>query len=70
MIGFSFALSNKSILIPNIVICIVVGIMTLLGLILGHKLSKTFPTKVLKILAGAVLIFIGSYPVLEHYGIL
>jgi len=65
-IGFSFALFNISILIPNIVISIVVGIMTLIGVLVGGKLSKKFPN-IMKIIAGIVLILIGLLKVLEYY---
>ena len=65
-IGFSFALLNTFIIIPNIVITIVVGIMTLIGIFAGGKLSEKFPNK-MKIIAGIILILIGIFQVLEHY---
>jgi putative Mn2+ efflux pump MntP len=65
-IGFSFALLNISILLPNIIISVVVGIMTILGLLTGGKLSEKFPDR-MKIVAGIVLILIGLYQLLEHY---
>ena len=68
-IGFTFALLNVSILLPNIVIAFVVGIMTLLGLFIGGKLSEKFPNR-MKIIAGIVLILIGMWQLLEHYFII
>jgi len=65
-IGFSFALLNVSIYIPNIVISVVVGLMTLIGLFAGKKLSNRFPYR-MKIIAGIILVLIGIYQLLKHY---
>jgi len=64
-IGFSFALLNITILLPNIVIAVVVGIMSLLGLLTGGKLNKKLPNKI-KFIAGIILILIGLRQLLKH----
>ncbi|MCL2040210.1 MAG: manganese efflux pump MntP family protein [Bacteroidetes bacterium] len=65
-IGFSFALLHINILIPNVIISVVVGIMSLLGIFVGGKLSKMF-SKIMKIIAGIILIIIGLLQLFEHY---
>ncbi|MDR0927624.1 MAG: manganese efflux pump MntP family protein [Ignavibacteria bacterium] len=65
-IGFSFALSKTNIWLPNITITIIVGIITLLGLSIGKRLSQKFPER-MEIIAGIVLILLGIGAVLEHY---
>jgi len=65
-VGFSFALLHIDILLPNILISSVVGIMALVGVFAGEKLSKRLPNR-MKIIAGIILILIGILQLLEHY---
>lgn len=44
-VGIGLSLTNKDIIIPSIIFSITSFIFTLLGLILGKKISKTFGTK-------------------------
>jgi len=67
-IGFSFAIMQEPIWLPNIIIPFTVGIMALLGISLGRKLGEKFPNRI-KIFAGIILILIGISVILEHLGI-
>jgi putative Mn2+ efflux pump MntP len=64
-IGLSLALINVDIWYPAVVIGVVTGLMSLLGLRLGNQLGRKFGKR-MEIMGGIVLIVIGVRSVLEH----
>ena len=64
-VGFSIGVIGEYIFFPAIIIGLVAGGMTLLGIKLGEFLSLKFE-KVVSILGGIVLILIGVHIVLQH----
>jgi putative Mn2+ efflux pump MntP len=64
-IGLSLALIGVSVWYPAIVIGVVTGLLSLVGLLIGNKLGKKFG-HFMEILGGLVLIGIGVRIVLEH----
>ncbi len=67
-VGFSLAVVDVSILMPSVVIGLVAGGMTLLGMRLGEKISGRLGRR-MELAGGIVLILIGARIVLEHVGI-
>lgn len=65
-IGLSLALINVDIWYPAVVIGIVTGLMSLIGLRLGSKLGEKFGKR-MEIIGGLVLILIGVRIVISHY---
>ncbi len=64
-IGLSFAMLKVDIWFPGIVIGVVTGLMSLLGLQLGNKLGVKFGKK-MEIIGGLILIIIGVRILIEH----
>jgi putative Mn2+ efflux pump MntP len=64
-IGFSLALINVDIWYPAVVIGVVTGLMSLLGLHLGNRLGRKFGKR-MEMIGGVVLILIGLRIVLTH----
>ncbi len=67
-IGFSVAVMQVDILWPSIVIGIVAGAMTFLGIRLGEKVGAAVGPR-MELVGGLVLIGIGSKIVIEHLGL-
>ena len=68
-VGFSLSLLGMEIVLPAVLIGIVAGLMSLLGIRLGERVSGMFGRRV-EFVGGAVLIFIGIRIVLQHTGLL
>jgi len=64
-VGLSLAVLNIGIIYPAIVIGLVAGGMSLLGLALGNRLGKTFGKR-MEIIGGLILIAIGVQVVISH----
>jgi putative Mn2+ efflux pump MntP len=64
-IGFSLALINVDIWYPAVVIGVVTGLLSLLGLRLGNRLGRMFGKR-MELIGGVVLILIGVRIVLMH----
>lgn len=68
-VGFSLAVMNVSIIQPSIIIGVVAGIITIIGIRIGEKFSLKLGKK-MEFAGGAVLLLIGIKIVLEHLEIL
>ena len=68
-VGFSLSLMGAKIVVPAVLIGVVAGLMSLLGVRLGERVSGMFGRRV-EFVGGAVLIFIGTRIVLQHTGLL
>lgn len=68
-VGFSIGLLGDTILFPAIVIGIVAAGMTLIGIIIGEKLSSKYGKKS-SLIGGTALVLIGIKIVLEHLEII
>jgi putative Mn2+ efflux pump MntP len=68
-VGLSLAVLNVGIIYPAIVIGLVAGGMSLLGLALGSRLGKTFGKR-MEIIGGIILIAIGARVVISHLHLL
>jgi putative Mn2+ efflux pump MntP len=64
-VGLSLAVLGVGIIFPSIVIGLVAGSMSLLGLALGSRLGKTFGKR-MEVVGGLVLIAIGVRVVISH----
>jgi putative Mn2+ efflux pump MntP len=64
-IGLSLAMIQVSILYPSILIGVVTASLSLIGLLVGHKLGTTFGKR-MEILGGLILVGIGLRVVITH----
>jgi putative Mn2+ efflux pump MntP len=64
-IGLSLAVLNVSILYPSIIIGIVTGILSVIGIQLGNKLGIKFGKR-MEVIGGVILILIGIKILIEH----
>jgi putative Mn2+ efflux pump MntP len=64
-IGVSLAMLRVNILFPSVVIGVVTACLSLVGLLIGHKLGETFGKR-MEILGGVILIGIGLRIVVSH----
>jgi putative Mn2+ efflux pump MntP len=64
-IGLSFAMLKVNIWFPGIVIGVITGILSLIGVQLGNKLGVRFGKK-MELIGGAILIIIGVRILFEH----
>jgi manganese efflux pump family protein len=64
-IGLTLAMVGIDILYPSVVIGIVTAVLSLSGLLAGHRLGVSFGKK-MEILGGAILLFIGLRILLAH----
>jgi putative Mn2+ efflux pump MntP len=64
-IGLSLAMLQVSILYPSIVIGVVTASLSLIGLLVGHKLGTTFGKR-MEIMGGLILVGIGLRVVITH----
>ncbi len=64
-IGLSLAMLSVQILYPAVVIGVVTGSLSLLGLLVGSRLGKVFGKR-MEILGGLILIVIGIRVVISH----
>lgn len=65
VIGFVIGIDNAEIIFPSIVIGVVCASLTLVGILLGERLSKFFGKKI-GIIGGIILIMIGIKILIEH----
>ncbi len=68
-VGLSLALLKVDIWYPAVIIGVVTGVLSLIGVKAGNKLGVKFG-KIMEIIGGAILILIGIKIVLEHLGII
>jgi len=64
-VGFSMALLGVSVWFPCLIIGLVAGLLTIIGLHLGRQLGKRFG-RIMEIIGGLILIAIGIKILLEH----
>ena len=64
-VGLSLAVLGVSIILPSIIIGMVAGGMSLLGIFLGSRLGKTFGKR-MEVIGGLILIAIGVRVVISH----
>jgi putative Mn2+ efflux pump MntP len=64
-VGFSMSLLNQEIVVPSIIIGLVAASMSLLGILLGERLSSKFGGKAM-LIGGIVLILIGFNILYQH----
>ena len=64
-VGFSLSIIGVSIWMPALVIGLVAGSLTVIGMLLGDRIGSRWGTRV-EILGGVVLISIGIKILLEH----
>ena len=64
-VGLSLAVLGVSIILPSIIIGLVAGGMSLLGIFLGGRLGKTFGKR-MEVVGGVILIVIGARVVISH----
>lgn len=67
-VGLSMAMLRVAILLPCVIIGLVAGGMTILGMTLGRRLGRLFSSRI-ETVGGLVLILIGIRIVLDHLGI-
>ncbi|MCX7879740.1 MAG: manganese efflux pump MntP family protein [Ignavibacteria bacterium] len=67
-VGFTISLFKMEIFVLALIIGLVAGLMTLVGIYLGERLSRPFG-KLANSIAGIVLILIGSHILLNHLGV-
>jgi putative Mn2+ efflux pump MntP len=65
-IGFSLGLVGVIIWYPAVVIGVVTGLVSWLGILLGNRLSVKFGKR-MEIIGGIILIFIGIWIVISHF---
>ena len=68
-VGFSLSLIGTEIVLPAVLIGVVAGLMSVIGVRLGERVSGMFGRRV-EFVGGLVLLFIGVRIVLEHTGLL
>ena len=64
-VGFSLALLGMSIWLPCLIIGLVAGLLTFIGLHLGRQLGKRFG-RIMEIIGGLILIAIGAKILIQH----
>jgi putative Mn2+ efflux pump MntP len=64
-VGLSLAVLGVDIILPSIIIGLVAGGMSLLGIFLGGRLGKTFGKR-MEVVGGLILIAIGARVVISH----
>jgi putative Mn2+ efflux pump MntP len=64
-VGLSLAVLGVDIILPSIIIGLVAGGMSLLGIFLGGRLGKTFGKR-MEVIGGLILIAIGARVVISH----
>lgn len=64
-VGLSLAMLDVSIWIPSLIIGLVAGVLTIVGMLLGHRLGQQWGKRV-EIFGGLVLIGIGIKILVEH----
>ena len=64
-VGLSLAVLGVSIILPSMIIGLVAGGMSLLGIFLGGRLGKTFGKR-MEVVGGVILIAIGARVVISH----
>jgi len=64
-IGLTLAMLNVEILYPSLVIGVITGILSLIGLLVGGRLGAKFGKR-MEIIGGVLLIFIGFRVLLSH----
>ncbi len=64
-VGLSLAVLGVGIILPSIIIGLVAGGMSLLGIFLGGRLGKTFGKR-MEVIGGLILIAIGARVVISH----
>ena len=64
-VGLSLAVLGVGIILPSIIIGLVAGGMSLLGIFLGGRLGKTFGKR-MEVVGGVILIVIGARVVISH----
>jgi putative Mn2+ efflux pump MntP len=64
-VGLSLAVLGVSIILPSIIIGLVAGGMSLLGIFLGGRLGKKFGKR-MEVVGGVILIVIGARVVISH----
>jgi len=64
-VGLSLAVLGVSIILPSMIIGLVAGGMSLLGIFLGGRLGKTFGKR-MEVVGGVILIVIGARVVISH----
>jgi len=64
-VGFSIALLGVSIWLPCLIIGLVAGLLTIIGLHLGRQLGKRFG-RIMEIIGGLILIAIGIKILIQH----
>ncbi|MGD0878374.1 MAG: manganese efflux pump MntP family protein [Anaerolineales bacterium] len=65
-VGFSLGLVGVTIWYPAVVIGVVTGLVSWLGILLGNRLSVKFGKR-MEIIGGIILIFIGIWIILSHF---
>jgi putative Mn2+ efflux pump MntP len=65
-VGFSLGLVGVTIWYPAVVIGVVTGLVSWLGILLGNRLGVKFGKR-MEIIGGIILIFIGIWIVLSHF---
>ena len=68
-IGITFAFLKVDIILPIIIIGLITFILSIIGVIIGHKFGNYFQT-LAKVVGGIILIFIGFKILLEHLHII
>lgn len=66
-VGLTLAMLDVSIWIPSLIIGLVAGVLTVVGMLLGRRLGKQWAQHV-EVLGGVVLIGIGVKILVEHLG--
>jgi putative Mn2+ efflux pump MntP len=64
-VGLSLAVLGVGIILPSLIIGLVAGGMSLLGIFLGGRLGKTFGKR-MEVVGGVILIVIGARVVISH----
>jgi putative Mn2+ efflux pump MntP len=64
-VGLSLAVLGVDIILPSVIIGLVAGGMSLLGIFLGGRLGKTFGKR-MEVVGGLILIAIGARVVISH----
>ncbi|MFZ1731127.1 MAG: manganese efflux pump MntP family protein [Bacteroidota bacterium] len=68
-VGLSLSCINVQIIFPAILIGIIAGVMSLIGIRLGERVSHSFGTH-MEYIGGIILILIGMRILLEHLGVI
>jgi len=64
-VGLSMAMLDVNIIVPSLVIGVVAGLLSIIGLLIGNKLGEKFGKR-MEIIGGIILIAIGIRVVLSH----